>query len=52
MNKKVDSLIISGETYEYLHLDEAKIKKLSKLVGILKDNKKVEFVDLDKVKID
>lgn len=52
VNKKVDNLIISGETYEYLHLDEAKMKKLIKLVNILPEKKKLEFLDFDKVKID
>lgn len=52
VNKKVQSIEISGETYEYLLLDFVKCSKLFKLLKVLKNKEQVEFIDFNRVKID
>ena len=51
-NKKVESIEISGETYEYLLLDEDSTRKLGKTFNAIPEKHKVEFFSLDKVKIE
>jgi hypothetical protein len=51
VNKKVESILATGETYEYLNLDEEKMKKFIKTFNILPEKYRVEFFELNKVKI-
>ena len=50
-NHKVCALTISGEDYEYMHIDEHKTRKLNKFIGAIKDKGAVEFVELNRVRI-
>lgn len=51
VNHKIESLMISGETYEYLLLDDQKVGRLEKTYEVLKDKAKIEFFEFNKVKL-
>jgi hypothetical protein len=45
-------LTIAGEQYEYMGLDEEKVRKLVKFIEVIPEKEKVEFIDLTRIKID
>ena len=51
-NRKVESIMVQGETYEYLALDESKTKSLARTINALPMRYKVEFFTLNRVKIE
>jgi hypothetical protein len=51
-NKMSQSLEFTGENYEYMVLNEKSVKKFTKLAEIFPVKEKMEFVDINKVKLD
>jgi phage-related protein len=49
-NKKIESLILQGENYEYFPINERSVEKLDKFLDKLPVREKVEFVEATRVK--
>ena len=50
-NKNLQYVCVSGVDYEYMAIDEVKIKRINKLLKKIRDKSKVVFFELNKVKI-
>lgn len=51
VNTKVESVLLSGETYEYMIVNEKSVPKLNKLIAEFPSREKIEFLDINKVRI-
>jgi hypothetical protein len=51
-NNRVESLRLRGENYEYMGFDERKNEKIMKLISEIKNKDDIEYLELNKVKID
>jgi hypothetical protein len=43
---------VQGESYEYMGLDELKVKRLAKFLEAVPNKEKIEFFECSKIKID
>lgn len=50
-NAALESITISGEDYEYLCLDDFKVKNVNELFQSVLEKDKVRFLELNKLKI-
>jgi hypothetical protein len=48
----IESLRLKGENYEYLGLNEKKNEKIIRLISEIDNKEIIEYVELNKVKID
>lgn len=51
-NTHVESVVLTGETYEYMVVNENSIERLKKLLENFPDKGKIEFMDINKMKIE
>lgn len=52
VNKKIESLVFSGENYEYFYLNDRSVAKFRALMEQFPAKDKVEFIDARRVKFD
>jgi len=52
INGQVESLVFTGETYEYLVINEKSVGKLAKCLAAFPVRDKIEFLDLNKVRLE
>lgn len=51
-NTHVESVVLTGENYEYMVVNERSIKKLQKVLVNFPVKEKIEFLDLNKLRIE
>jgi hypothetical protein len=51
-NKNVESVVLTGETYEYMVVNEKSVAKLKKCLQSFPDKSKIEFMDINKIRIE
>jgi hypothetical protein len=51
-NKNVESVVLTGESYEYMVANEKNINKLKKCIAEFADKKKIEFVEINRMRFD
>jgi hypothetical protein len=52
VNHSVESLIFSGETYEYMIFNEASVNRFGRFLNQFPDKDKIEFLDINKIKFE
>ena len=52
MNGHVESLVLTGETYEYMVVSEKSVTKLKKCLVAFPVKDKIEFLGINKVRIE
>lgn len=51
-NRHVESVVLTGETYEYMVVNEKSVEKLKKCLQHFPNKDKIEFLDMNKMRIE
>jgi hypothetical protein len=51
-NTNVESVVLTGETYEYMVVNENSVEKMRKVLENFPDKSKIEFMDINKMRIE
>jgi hypothetical protein len=51
-NKNVESLVLTGENYEYMVVNAKSVAKIEKCLKEVPAPEKIEFLDINKVRFD
>ena len=51
-NTNVESVVLTGETYEYMVVNEKSVEKMRKVLENFPDKPKIEFMDINKMRIE